>query len=274
MTVTDFLHSVKARTDELAILRAPMEEEDLIEKILDILGDDYKELVRAVKARDTSISFDELHEKLLSFEASLSATTKSDIHLPITANPTNKTTPINTNWRPHKNNPNWRPNHLSSTGNTSLLPPTTNPGYPPMATNSVFPYTSINTTLPHPTSTTISTWIPPVLTVSIPTSLQLAANTLSAASSQGLSLPDATSQLAEPSPQQTPPARQPSPPPSHPTTKLDIPVPPPSQYSMTTRAKNNITKPIQKLNLHTHKPTSQNVAPTSISQALKDHNWR
>ena len=43
---------------------------------------------------------------------------------------------------------------------------------------------------------------------------------------------------------------------------------------MTTQAKNNITKPIQKLNLHTHKPTSQNTVPTSISQALKDHNWR
>ena len=43
---------------------------------------------------------------------------------------------------------------------------------------------------------------------------------------------------------------------------------------MTTQAKNNITKPIQKLNLHTHKPTPQNAAPTSTSQALKDHNYR
>ena len=119
MTVIDFLHSVKARTDELAILGAPMEEEDLIEKILDGLGDDYKELVRAVQARDTSITFDELHEKLLSFEASLSANTKSEIHLSITANPTNRTTPTNTNWRPHKTNTNWRPNHSSSMGNTT-----------------------------------------------------------------------------------------------------------------------------------------------------------
>lgn len=36
---------------------------------------------------------------------------------------------------------------------------------------SVFPYTSLHIILPRPTSTTISTWIPPVLTVSIPTSL-------------------------------------------------------------------------------------------------------
>ena len=50
-TVTDFLQTVKARADELAILGAPMEEDDLTEKILDGLGDEYKELVRAIQAR-------------------------------------------------------------------------------------------------------------------------------------------------------------------------------------------------------------------------------
>ncbi|RVW36081.1 Retrovirus-related Pol polyprotein from transposon RE2 [Vitis vinifera] len=42
-------------------------------------SDEYKEPVRVVQARDTSISFDELHEKLLSFEASLLANTKSEV---------------------------------------------------------------------------------------------------------------------------------------------------------------------------------------------------
>ena len=42
MTITDFLHYVKACTDELAILGAPIEEEDLTEKILDGLGNKYK----------------------------------------------------------------------------------------------------------------------------------------------------------------------------------------------------------------------------------------
>ena len=42
--------------------RIPIEEEDLIEKILDGLGDEYKELIRSVQTHDTSISFDELHE--------------------------------------------------------------------------------------------------------------------------------------------------------------------------------------------------------------------
>ena len=71
MNITDFVYFVKARSDELAILGAPMDIEDLTEKILDGLDDEYKELVRVVQARDIVISFDELHEKLLSFEASL-----------------------------------------------------------------------------------------------------------------------------------------------------------------------------------------------------------
>ena len=47
----------------------------------------------------------------------------------------------------------------------------------------VFPYTSLHNTLPRPTSSTINTWIPPILTVSIPTSPQQAAATPSTANS-------------------------------------------------------------------------------------------
>ncbi|KAA8547286.1 hypothetical protein F0562_003850 [Nyssa sinensis] len=44
-SVTDFLQSVKGRANELAILRAPMDEDNLTDKILDGLGDDYKEVI-------------------------------------------------------------------------------------------------------------------------------------------------------------------------------------------------------------------------------------
>nr|TKS06937.1 hypothetical protein D5086_0000116460 [Populus alba] len=74
--------------DELAILGAPMDPEDLTNKIMDGLDDDYKELVCTVQARDNSISFDELHEKFLSFEATSSSHATP---LPIIANPTQKT---------------------------------------------------------------------------------------------------------------------------------------------------------------------------------------
>lgn len=97
MTTTEYLHYVKVRADEPALRGALMDDEDLTDKILDGLGNDCKELVRAVQARDTSISFDELHEKLLSFEASTSAPINVEAaHLPITTNPTQRT---NHTWR-------------------------------------------------------------------------------------------------------------------------------------------------------------------------------
>ena len=67
LSVTEFLQTIKTRADELAILGAPVDDEDLTDKILDNLGEDYKELVRAVQARDNPISFEELHEKTSQF---------------------------------------------------------------------------------------------------------------------------------------------------------------------------------------------------------------
>jgi len=78
-------------SDELAILGAAVDDQDLSERILEGLGDDYKELARAVQARDTPISFDEPHEKLLNFEASLQNTNKTEqSYFPASANPTNR----------------------------------------------------------------------------------------------------------------------------------------------------------------------------------------
>ncbi|KAG6775356.1 hypothetical protein POTOM_018804 [Populus tomentosa] len=86
LSISDFIHSVKAQADELAMLGAPIDGEDITDKILKELGDEYKELVRAVQARDTSITFDELHEKLLMFEASLNSPPKVSSQFTPTAN--------------------------------------------------------------------------------------------------------------------------------------------------------------------------------------------
>lgn len=66
----DFRQTVKTSADELAIPGA-LFDEDLVEKILNGFGDDYKELVCAVQAHDTSITSNELHIKLLNFEVSV-----------------------------------------------------------------------------------------------------------------------------------------------------------------------------------------------------------
>ncbi|KAL9463125.1 hypothetical protein AB3S75_001013 [Citrus x aurantiifolia] len=85
----------QARADELTLFGALYDEDDLTDEILEAVEDDYKELARAVQARDTPITFEELHEKLLNFEASLN-TSKPDTMFPITAHVTTRT---NNNWR-------------------------------------------------------------------------------------------------------------------------------------------------------------------------------
>ena len=50
-SVSEFMQNIKAPSDEVALLGAPLDAEDLIEKV-DSLGDDYKELVRAVQASE------------------------------------------------------------------------------------------------------------------------------------------------------------------------------------------------------------------------------
>lgn len=41
-TITEFLQMVKSHDDELAVLGAPVDEDDITNKILDGLGDNYK----------------------------------------------------------------------------------------------------------------------------------------------------------------------------------------------------------------------------------------
>lgn len=116
--VTEFLQMVKSQADELALLGAPVDIEDLTDKILDGLDSEYNELVRVVQARDTPISFEELHEKLLNFEASLQVSKPEKNYFPATANPINRyrCPPFNIG----HNKPGWRsPNPSSQTANVN-----------------------------------------------------------------------------------------------------------------------------------------------------------
>ena len=79
---------IKTRVDELALLGKPVDDEDLIDQVLEGLSDEYKSVIDAINARDTLISFDELHEKLLNKEASLQTAQPSPLSLPAMANPT------------------------------------------------------------------------------------------------------------------------------------------------------------------------------------------
>ncbi|KAL6320072.1 hypothetical protein AAG906_004470 [Vitis piasezkii] len=65
------MQSIKTRADELAALGKPLDQEDLIEKVLEGLDENYQSIIDAVNGRDSTISFDELHEKLINKELSL-----------------------------------------------------------------------------------------------------------------------------------------------------------------------------------------------------------
>ncbi|KAJ0456166.1 putative RNA-directed DNA polymerase [Helianthus annuus] len=70
-TITEFLHDMKNVADALALAQSPVKEEDLIVHILNQLGDEYSNMVAAIKARDNSISYPELFDKLVDFEQSI-----------------------------------------------------------------------------------------------------------------------------------------------------------------------------------------------------------
>eukprot|EP00261_Vitis_vinifera_P039100 XP_019080343.1 PREDICTED: uncharacterized protein LOC109123832 [Vitis vinifera] len=65
------MQSIKTRADELAALGKPLDQEDLIEKVLEGLDENYQSIIDVVNGRDSTISFDELHEKLINKELSL-----------------------------------------------------------------------------------------------------------------------------------------------------------------------------------------------------------
>ncbi|XP_019058276.1 PREDICTED: uncharacterized protein LOC109116754 [Tarenaya hassleriana] len=64
-SIDEYMRFFKIKADELALLGKPMDHEDLVDLILVGLGDEYKAVKDAVHARDTSISFIELHEMLI-----------------------------------------------------------------------------------------------------------------------------------------------------------------------------------------------------------------
>ncbi|KAJ9558499.1 hypothetical protein OSB04_013113 [Centaurea solstitialis] len=73
-SITDYLHSMRAIADDLALAQNPVTEEDLLVHILSQLGDEYTTIAAALKVRDNPISYPELFDKLLDFERSLKAT--------------------------------------------------------------------------------------------------------------------------------------------------------------------------------------------------------
>ena len=70
-SVAEYLQTIKGIADELALIDTHLSDDDLTIFALNGLGNGFKEIFAAIRARDTPVSFKELHDKLVEHEAFL-----------------------------------------------------------------------------------------------------------------------------------------------------------------------------------------------------------
>ncbi|KAE8682385.1 Detected protein of unknown function [Hibiscus syriacus] len=70
-SITEYLHSVKALADEIAIIDHSISDDDLTLYVLNGLGPDFQEIAVPIRAQESSLAFEELHGLLVGHEAYL-----------------------------------------------------------------------------------------------------------------------------------------------------------------------------------------------------------
>jgi len=66
--IIEYLQHIHSISDELSIAGAPITNSKFIVKILSGFGPEFREISTAIRARDSTISYEELYEKLLDHE--------------------------------------------------------------------------------------------------------------------------------------------------------------------------------------------------------------
>ncbi|EXC28696.1 hypothetical protein L484_006992 [Morus notabilis] len=82
--------TLKSIADQLALVGAPLQEDDLILHCLNGIGPEFKEISGVVRVREQPISFEALHDKLVEYEDFLKRNSPQGGLTPITANFTQK----------------------------------------------------------------------------------------------------------------------------------------------------------------------------------------
>jgi hypothetical protein len=70
-SILEYLHVVKALTDEIALIDHPISDDDLTLYILNGLGSDFREIAAPIRARERSLTFEELHDLLVGHDSYL-----------------------------------------------------------------------------------------------------------------------------------------------------------------------------------------------------------
>ncbi|GFY98621.1 hypothetical protein Acr_13g0000220 [Actinidia rufa] len=113
-SVADYLGTIQAIADDLAMIDQPVSNAHLVNHVLNGIGAEYKEISAAVRARDSIISFEELHDKLIDYGSYLKRE-ESRNNASITANAARFSQPKYGN-QGKKHNPSYSNNQSSGPG--------------------------------------------------------------------------------------------------------------------------------------------------------------
>ena len=104
-SITEYLHAVKTLVDEIAIIDHSISDDDLTLYVLNGLGSEFQEIMAPIRARESPMTFEELHDLLVGHEAYLRRLETTMQHLVASTNYT-KTKSSNSNY---KGNQQWSP---------------------------------------------------------------------------------------------------------------------------------------------------------------------
>ena len=85
-SITEYLHAVKTLADEIATIDNSISDDDLTLYVLNGLGSEFREIVAPIRARESPLTFEELHDLLVGHEAYLRRLETTTQHLVASAN--------------------------------------------------------------------------------------------------------------------------------------------------------------------------------------------
>ena len=85
-SITEYLYVVNALADEIAIIDHPISDDNLTLYVLNGLGPNFREIVAPIRARESSLAFEELHNLLVGHDAYLRRLEAATQQLVVSAN--------------------------------------------------------------------------------------------------------------------------------------------------------------------------------------------
>ena len=85
-TITEYLHAVKTLADEITIIDHSISDDDLTLYVLNGLGANFREIVAPIWARESLLTFEELHDLLVGHEAYLRRLEDATQNIVVSAN--------------------------------------------------------------------------------------------------------------------------------------------------------------------------------------------